>query len=275
VIPAATPITIAFNQAVDPNSITTSFSDENNVATPFMTSVTTTTNVVSINVTGMQPGSRYNMAFHAGSAQNQDANGQFDITAPLFVGQSGPLAVSSIKKNGANGLYVTFNQAIGPGHGATISGGTGFSCTAYYENVSLNGGAAGVYPGEWPTGAPAATSCASYGININSTTYVAPVNDITTLRGYENGLLPGMTTTQSTLPTVATGYAKTWYIDFAAGAGCPAAVVTSPGCPSAAYGNTGEVVHFVFSHQQFASGQPTFHTVTGDAIPDTLSGMIM
>jgi carboxypeptidase family protein/Big-like domain-containing protein len=280
VIPINGPISIAFNQAIDPNTLRTQFLDADGklMATTAMASVNL--NNVSITPSAALPaGKRYNLVLHAVAATSAgtlgSTNAQLDVTAPFF---SAPPAgapitviansvVTSSPAGGAAGpVVVTFelSEPIGVGFGQNAA----LPCVAFYEvgganAPGFNGDATTVFQGDWKT-----TASSSPPTNLVCRQPVGatgqPQIDVTPLTPIE-------TTTTTTNPTVVTGFTARFSITIAQApttmnAG-PCKIGLAAPLPGCAIPGTGTKVHLIFSRQDSTT---TVKRVNGTTVPDNI-----
>jgi hypothetical protein len=241
------PITIAFNQAIDVNSVRVSFQNGDGTTSNIMAMSQANTNLLTITPSmGFTAGSRYNLLLHVSSAtSSSSAARQINTAAPFFIAQSAPLAISSAIMNATTKLLtITFNQAIGFGSGT----GSATDCVAWYEGqVTLDNGM-NMYAGEWPSGGGAAA--------IQCPPKDAPVGglDVTLLTPLEMAVPP------------LTGFSTVWTAQPDDGSpynGCDGAITQPFTCRKAVVTDT---VHLVFSRVKPSAG--TIHLVGGAPAPD-------
>jgi hypothetical protein len=149
-VPASGPITIAFNQAIDPATvradITTEFFGQ------YEAMATATGNLLSVGFSmPLAAGSRYNLILHVDSAYNDQAK-ELDVAAPFFVPQAQGTAVTVTNASrqdpaNPNDFIVLFSEPVGVGFGSTAAVG----CVVFYES-NLDGDLNTISPGEWSGG---------------------------------------------------------------------------------------------------------------------------
>ncbi|HEY2749072.1 MAG TPA: hypothetical protein VGL86_30840, partial [Polyangia bacterium] len=281
-IPINGPITIAFNQAIDSDSLRTEFLDENGALMSTTAMATVTLNEVSITPSvPLAAGKRFNLILHAVAATTAGTLGggaQLDVTAPFF---SQPPAgapitviansVQTIQPAGGTGnITVQFelSEPIGVGGGNAAA----LDCVAFYEIGSMglpgfNNDGTTVFQGDWKTisssnSPPTNLVCHQA---VGAAIAGAPEIDVTALSSLE-------TTTPTTNPTVVTGFSSRFSIAIAvaptaSNAGpCKQSVPagTLPGC---AIPGTGTKVHLIFSRQDSTA---TVKKVDGTTVPDNI-----
>lgn len=161
-VPPNGPLTVAFNQAIDPGTVRVQFLAEDGFTPiPAQPVVTVSTNLLSITPSqALVAGARYNVLLHADAALSAGVNDiagttEFNRLAPFFVQQAAgvkpEINVNNITKATNGGIVsVTFtlNEPIGIGQGAAFP----IDCVAFYEGVNLDNGDPALYPGEWSAG---------------------------------------------------------------------------------------------------------------------------
>ncbi|HEY1586415.1 MAG TPA: carboxypeptidase regulatory-like domain-containing protein, partial [Polyangia bacterium] len=224
-IPINGPITIAFNQAIDPSSLRTEFLDENGALTSTMAMSTVTLNELSITPSvPFAAGKRYNLILHAVAATTAGTLGggaQLDATAPFF---SQPPAgapitviansVTTVQPPGGTGtITVQFelSEPIGLGNG--LNGV--LDCVAFYEIGSMgvpgfNNDGTTVFQGDWKTISTSNSPPTNLVCHQPVAAGVAGEAeiDVTALTSLE-------TTTPTTNPTVVTGFSSRFSIAIA------------------------------------------------------------
>jgi hypothetical protein len=200
-IPAAGPITVTFNQAVDPPSVRAVINLEDGVTpAPVQPQATVTGNVVTLSfATPLAAGARFNLDLHAIAARAtsvNDVQAELNVqSAPFFTepasGTPASVVGTSVTKtiDTSNNVVVTFrtSEPIGLGRGVTNP----ISCIAFYENVNLDNGDPASYPGEYNNGGQSLT-CWAQGVPL-------PPMDITAIRPIEQA-------------PVITGFATKWSV---------------------------------------------------------------
>lgn len=277
-IPINGPITIAFNQAIDPASLRAQFLDADG---KLMT--TTAMAAVSLNQVSITPsvplpaGKRFNLILHAIAATTAGTNGgsaQLDVTAPFFSEppSGAPITVvaSSVSTanppSGTGYITVTFelSEPIGLGYGLNNT----LDCVAFYE---IGGAGAGgfnndpntVFQGDWKT-----TANSSPPANLVCHQPVGAVGEpeinVTTLTPLES-------TNTMTNPTILTGFTSRFSINIGyaptnvnAGA-CKIVTLNMPGTCTAP--GSGTKVHLIFSRQDSTT---TVKRVNGVTVPDNI-----
>jgi Carboxypeptidase regulatory-like domain/Bacterial Ig-like domain len=254
-VPAAGPINIEFNQAIDPKTVRAQFYQEDvtQLAAVQPGTMVLTNILVLTPMTALSPGTRYNVLIHAQSlnAQNQQnlgAGAQFDTVTPMFVGQAAGVTPAiattpapSRDPNNPSVLNFWFNEPVGLGQASQV----GISCIAFYEQ-NLDNGMASFYPGEYGSGP---LSCPSqFQVPPNGPPYAV---DITAIRPVEQ-----------TGGGIITGFTNHWQVTVGQGAsgfGCnPQFALTS--CIGVQSGNK---AHLVFNHTQPGV---TIRRVTGEPL---------
>jgi hypothetical protein len=208
-VPPGGPITVEFNQAVNPQSVRAVFYDEDGVSpAPSQPTITVTTNLLTITPQAPLPaGNRFNMDLHATSALaalQTDVQAEVNIQfVPFFTAppaNSSPQISGTPSKttDGANNVIVTFqlSEPIGLGQGRTGA----ISCVAFYENINLDNGAPTAYPGEYNNNGQSLT-CWAQGSPL-------PAMDITAIRPVEVApVTTGFTTRyQVTVDNITAGF---------------------------------------------------------------------
>jgi hypothetical protein len=275
-IPINGPITIAFNQAIDPNSLRAEFLD----ADGKINSVQPMAPTVSLNVVSLSPanpmsaGKRFNLILHAVAATTA---GTVDVTAPFFTqppaGAPITVVANSVVTNqpasGTGPITVTFelSEPIGIGYGNAAA----LDCVAFYEVGGAN--APGfdndpnvVFQGDWKTPAnstpPGNLVCRQ---PVGAGVVGAPEINVTLLSSLE-------TATPTTNPTVVTGFSSKFSITIAmaptASNAGPCKQMTPPGTlPGCAIPGVGTKVHLIFSRQDSTT---TVKRVDGTTAPDNI-----
>lgn len=282
VIPINGPITIAFNQAIDPASLRTEFLDADGKL--MATTAMATVNLNDVSITPSVPlaaGKRFNLILHAVAATTAGTAGgaaQLDATAPFF---SQPPAgapitvvansVTTVQPAGGTGaITVQFelSEPVGVGNG---NNGV-LDCVAFYEIGSMglpgfNNDGTTVFQGDWKTISSSNAPPTNLVCHVAAAAGVAgvPEMNVTALSSLE-------TTTASTNPTVVTGFSSKFSIAIAmaptaSNAGpCKQSVPagTLPGC---AIPGSGTKVHLIFSRQDSST---TVKKVDGTTVPDNI-----
>ena len=151
-VPASGPITVAFNQAIDPASVRVQLLTEFGAAAQAMPMPTVTGNLLSIAFSQpLDAGTRYNLSLHA-NATYRDQSKELDVTAPFFVPQAQGTGVSITNASrqdpdNPNDYIVMFSEPVGIGYGSVGS----VFCVVFYE-ANLDGDLNTSSPGEWSGG---------------------------------------------------------------------------------------------------------------------------
>jgi hypothetical protein len=250
--PPAGPITITFNQALDPNSVRVFLTNEDGLrqGVPDL-NATVNLNVLTLTpAMGLTPGARYNLHLRVVAAGQPELNAGKELTrvVPLFTTPTTPVSIVSMRiTDAASGQgIITFSEPVGPGLG--YGPGATFSCIAFWEMELGLGGE--IYQGEWTT---MVSSLRCPFQNPIVAPISGPSNDVTRIESMEN-------TGQG---TAATGFSTKWR--FYGGGGCPSNPPPSA-CPVPQSNTT--TAHLVFSR---LPPQYTFRRVTGQALQDNLS----
>ncbi|HWE27117.1 MAG TPA: carboxypeptidase regulatory-like domain-containing protein [Polyangia bacterium] len=283
-IPINGPITIAFNQAIDPNSLRTQFLD----ADGKLNAVQPMTPTVSLNLVTLSPanpmsaGKRFNLILHAVAATTAGTvapgtSSELDVTAPFFTQppSGAPITVvaNSVATNqpvsGTGLITVTFelSEPIGVGYG---NNGV-LGCVAFYDVGGAN--APGfdndpnvVFQGDWKSPAnsspPGNLVCRQ---TVGAGIVGAPEIDVTAMAPLESN-------NAMTNPTVVTGFSAKFSINIAmaptASNAGPCKQMSPPGTlPGCAIPGTGTKVHLIFSRQDSTT---TVKRVDGTTVPDTI-----
>jgi carboxypeptidase family protein/Big-like domain-containing protein len=225
------PITISFNQSVNPSTIRATLFNEDGTLAPIQMTATVATNLVTLTPTAqLTAATRYNMALHVDRADQtggQTSRREINLTAPLFaapVGGATLQIVAGSPKRSADGFSFTFqfSEPVGIGFGSSA----GVSCVAYYEGINLDG-TPSLSPGEWNNGV--GETCPN------------PALDLTAIAPLENAV--------ANMPV--TGFSSRWRITFddAGNGACSPGVTKATGC---VVPTSGTLVHFIFD--KIASG---------------------
>jgi hypothetical protein len=254
------PITVAFNQAINPSTIRAQFYTENNVIATVQPTVTVQTNLVTITPTMALPaGVRFNLTLHADALAATSS--EVNAAAPFWVAQPAGVNVTvvnmtgKIEQSGVNNNIVTFtlNEAIGLGRG--LSGAIG--CVAFFESpVNFDAAADpnAPYQGEYGNGDIAKLTCP--GINPVASPPPVDVTAITPLEIPFSGI-------------GATGFSTRWSITL--GNPSTATAGLANGCQSTVICSqpvVGSKVHLVFSKQGIGS---TVRRVSGQPLDDKMT----
>jgi hypothetical protein len=247
------PITIAFNQAIDVNSVRVSFQNGDATTSNIMAMTQANTNLLTITPSmGFTAGARYNLLLHVASAtSSSSAARQINTSAPFFIAQSAPLAISSaiLTTNSTSmvkTLTITFNQAIGFGSGTSSAQ----TCITWYEGMTNLDNGMRMYAGEWPSGGAAAIQCPPKDAPINGL-------DVTLLTPSELAVPP------------VTGFSTVWTAEVDDGTpygGCDSGIGTPPYSFTCVKTPVGDTVHLQFSRVKPSLG--TIHLVGGAPAPD-------
>jgi len=279
-IPINGPITIAFNQAIDPSSLRAEFLD----ADGKLNGVQPMAPTVSLNVVSLSPanpmsaGKRFNLILHAVAATTAGTVGgsaQLDVTAPFFTAppNGAPITVvaNSVVTNqppsGTGAITVTFelSEPIGVGNGNNAA----LDCVAFYEVGGANAPGFNndpnvVFQGDWKSPAnssPPANLVCRQPVGVVG----GPQINVTALSSLE-------TATTTTNPTVVTGFSSRYSITIAMAptamnAG-PCKQLSPPGTlPGCAIPGSGTKVHLIFSRQDSTT---TVKRVNGTTAPDNI-----
>ncbi|HEY1587704.1 MAG TPA: carboxypeptidase regulatory-like domain-containing protein [Polyangia bacterium] len=281
-VPINGPITIAFNQAIDPSSLRAEFLDADgklNAVQPMAPTVSL--NVVSLSPANpMSAGKRFNLILHAVAATTAGTVGgaaQLDVTAPFFTEppSGAPITVvaNSVVTNqppsGTGAITVTFelSEPVGVGFG---NNGT-LVCVAFYEIGGANAPGFDVDPnvvfqGDWKSPAnsspPANLVCRQ---TVGAGIVGAPEMDVTALTSLESA-------NTMTSPTVVTGFSSKFQISIAMAptmshAGPCKQQTMPPMLPGCAIPGSGTKVHLIFSRQDSTT---TVKRVNGTTAPDNI-----
>ena len=282
VIPINGPITIAFNQAIDPASLRTEFLDADGKQTSTMAMATVNLNQVAITPSvPLNAGKRYNLILHAVAATTAGTAGggaQLDATAPFFsqppAGAPITVVANSVQTiqpaGGTGAITVQFELSEPIGVGGGLNGA--LDCVAFYEIGSMglpgfNNDGTTVFQGDWKTisssNAPPTNLVCHQAVGAGVAG--APEIDVTALSSLE-------TNTAGTNTTVVTGFSSKFSITIAMAptamnAGpCKQSVPagTLPGC---AIPGSGTKVHLIFSRQDSST---TVKRVDGTTVPDNI-----
>jgi hypothetical protein len=276
------PITVAFNQAVNPSSVRAQLLDIDGKVLTNAANVAQSLNVLSI--TPAQPllaGKRYNLMLHAtaatGAGSVPSAGSQVDITAPFFT-QSPPgsridvvpgTVLTSFPPSNNGPITVTFelNQPIGVGFGNTNT----LDCVAFYDvggagSPGFNNSPTVVFQGDWKT---TTTSSPPANVVCHMPPGVAgnPGMNVTLLTPIESN-------NASTNQTVITGFTPRFSVTIGQapqnGNFGPCMVVSpAPGqLPGCTPPGKGTVIHLVFSRQDPST---TVKHVDGTTVGDDIA----
>jgi hypothetical protein len=250
------PITITFNQAIDPATLRATFLNDDGSISTVQASATPQSNLVSI--TPSMPfaaGARMNLQIHAATPSGFE----YDMTAPFWVMPpsgskpatvvSGALAPRIDPNSPPTTLVFELSEPIGLGRGASGA----LNCVAYYEGANFDNNN-GPFPGNWTvngqTGVPSALTCnypAGTGAALN-VTQIVPLETPVAGVGY-------------------TGFASRWRVQYDIPApstgGCSSALVMTP-CQRPA---SGTKIHLVFSKLDPNS---TVRRVSGQPVDDSV-----
>jgi hypothetical protein len=248
-IPANGPITITFNQAINPATVRVRFTDDQDKPSPIQPTAVippNTGNLLSISPSvPFTAGARYNLQLHADALGVADTTArELNRTSPFFVPAAATTITGTAKLDTTPGnslLTVTLSEPVGLGSGNT----QGATCVAFYDPPVSFDGLPDVYQGEFDPD-PNKLSCPIFNPPLAS-----PQVDVTGIQSLETGIF--------------TGFSARWLIhlgDYAANSlanGCkgPATACVQP--------ISGNKLHFVFSKQ--AAGN-TFRRVNGTPADD-------
>jgi hypothetical protein len=251
IVPVAGPITVAFNQAINPDSVRASFFTEDGKQSSIVATPSVSTNLLTITPsTALPSGQRFNLSLHAIAAQPfQGSSGEFDAIAPFFTAPtgSGPSTVTTgvaaphIDVNRPpTTLVFTLDEPIGQGRG--IAGPV--DCVAFYENIQFDNDANTAFMGEYDaSGNPASMVCTSSPGPALNVTRISPVGE---------GLYG-----------VVTGFTTKWAVQYDS----PGAGGCSPLVASCTKPTSGTRIHLVFSKLDPSS---TVRRVSGEAVSDQI-----
>ena len=282
-IPINGPITIAFNQAIDPSSLRAEFLD----ADGKINSVQPMAPTVSLNVVSLSPanpmsaGKRFNLVLHAVAATTAGTVGpgtaaELNVTAPFFTAPPNGAPITVVANSvvttvptGTAPITVTFelSEPIGVGFG---NNGV-LDCVAFYEVGGANAPGFNndpnvVFQGDWKAPAnstpPGNLVCRQA---VGTGVVGAPQINVTTLTSLE-------TATPTTNPTVITGFSSKFQISIAmapttANAGPCKQIGGTPTFPGCAIPGSGTKVHLIFSRQDSTT---TVKRVNGTTAPDNV-----
>lgn len=156
------PITVTFNQAINPASVRAIVYNDAGQLPPMVTPQwTTVANVVTISFSSGKPldaGTRYNLQLHAQSLSDQAKD--YTQLAPFFTQLADKNAMVTIS-NGShfdtqnqNDYVVVFSEPVGIGFGSAAN----VACTVFYE-ADLDGNSQVTSPGEWNPNGNSALKC--------------------------------------------------------------------------------------------------------------------
>ncbi len=259
-VAVSAPVTMAFNEAIDRNTIRAPVLDEFGNLASVQVTATLGTNLLTLSPVGTWGvGTRYNIVLHVDaldqSAQD-NANREIDTTFPVFAAPpSGTTpTVSSVKlttQGVVQSFIVTFSEPIGIGYGSTSS----VSCAVFYEGVTL-GNTTTAFPGEW-RGSDAATACpGAAGTAELDVTRMTPLES-------QAAHMP------------ITGFSSRWQVVFDDGStgGCQAGLTKGTTCTVPTAGTT--KVHFVFSKAINTGSTTTGSVKRADGTPVPDNGMLV
>jgi len=247
--PPAGPITVSFNQALDPNSVRVFLTNEDG-ARQGVPDLNATVNLNVLTLTpamGLTPGARYNLNLRVVAAGQPELNVSKEYTkvVPVFTTPTTPVSIVSMRITDAvsgQGV-IQFSEPVGPGVGYLP--GSAFTCITFWEMELGLGGE--IYQGEWTT-MISSLRCAYQNPIVAPTP--GPAGDVTRIDSME-----------TTAGAQATGFSTKW--KFYGGSGCP---VGATNCPVAQANST--TAHLVFSR---LPPNLTFRRVTGQALQDNLA----
>jgi hypothetical protein len=249
VVPTDKPVSITFNQAVDPKTLRAQLLDENGAALGNMTPTFVAGNIVQLAPpSAFGAGKRYNLVLHADPLSLAGNLGApYNVTAPFFTAGSATLSVTATLTTlpvtgspypaAGKVVVLTFSEPVGLGKGlATI-----LPCVGWYESIDLDNSSGTIsYQGEYAT---TLQKCPDPAVPIGF--------DVTKLNPNEPNPSPSIP---------LTGFASKWWAqvdDATVTGGCKtgtAVACTRPG--------TGTIMHLIFSHLDSSqtvtrpSGQP-------------------
>ena len=255
-IGVAGPITVTFNQAIDPASLRATFLTDDGSASTVRATATAQSNLVSISpASPFTPGARMNLQLHAATS----GGFEYDATAPFWVAPpagarpetvvTGALAPRVDPALPPSTLVFDLSEPIGLGRGASGA----LNCVAYYEGADFDN-QNGPFPGNWTvdgqTGVPSALSCrypAGSGAALN-VTQIVPMEPPVTGIG-------------------RTGFSSRWSVQYdiprPSTGGCSSALMSTD-CQRPASGTR---IHLVFSNLDPSS---TVRTAGGQPVDDSI-----
>ncbi len=278
-VPINGPINVAFNQAIDPNSLRADFLDADGKPMATTAMATVSLNDVSISPSAPLPaGKRFNLILHAVAATTAGTVGgsaEVDVTAPFFseppAGAPITVVANSVVTNSpaSGNITVTFelSEPIGVGIGSVAA----LDCVAFYEVGGMNAPGFNndpqtVFQGDWksPTNSTPPTNLVCRQ-PVGAGLVGAPEIDVTALSSLENG-------TPTTTPTLITGFSSKFSISIAvaptAGNAGPCKQLSPAGTlPGCAIPGVGTKVHLIFSRQDSTM---TVKRVDGTTVPDNI-----
>jgi hypothetical protein len=236
VVPVGQPISVTFNQAVDPKSLRAQLLDENGVSLGNMTATFAAGNIVSLApASPFTAAKRYNLVLAASPANR--ATGSFSATAPFFTAGPAALTVTaaivaapmSPMPTVGRVVQLTFSEAVGLGRG---TGAVALTCVAWYEGIDLdNSGGTVSYQGEYGTPlqtCPNAVNPPVGGLDVTRIVSMEPTTGMP-MTGFANKWWVQLDDVTVTPSTTMTGCKNT-----------VAAACTKPA--------SGTMVHLIFSH---------------------------
>lgn len=173
-VPAPGPITVAFNQAVNANSVRAYLYNESGSLAQATAMATVNGSLVSIGFSKpLDPGNRYNLAFHANGAY-ADQTKEYNVTAPFFVAAAMGTGVtlqpqSRIDPNKPDEYILQFSEPIGVGNGSSAP----LPCVVYYE-ADLDGNPQIYSPGEWNSGGNSFLKCEAQFTSAHAGLFLTP-----------------------------------------------------------------------------------------------------
>lgn len=254
VVPAGGPISVVFNQAINPATVRAQLQTELGQLAPVQPMATAQLNSLTITpAMALTPGQRYNLVLHVDAARATRTQTEFNVVAPFFVAQNAGVNVTATGKLESPSptdlvLRVTFNEPVGVGSGTSAPR----SCIAFYESpVELDGvtNPNAPFPGEWGNGDVGRLACFAGGSTL----------DITAM-------------TPAGEAAVVTGFVTQWIVRL----GVPGGSAGTNGCksiPPPAITNciqpgSGHRVHLIFSKQPVGA---TFRRVSGQPLDDRIT----
>jgi hypothetical protein len=275
-IPINGPINVAFNQAIDPNSLRVQFLDAagNLLATTAMAAVSL--NDISITPSAPLPaGKRFNLILHAVAATAAGTVGgaaQLDVTAPFFTTPPAGAPITVVANSvatsspAAGNIVVSFelSEPIGVGFGSLAA----LDCVAFYEIGGVNAPGFGVDPqtvfqGDWKS---TATSSPPTNLVCHSALGAVgqPEIDVTAITPLESA-------NAGTSPTVVTGFSSKFSINIGiapamSNAG-PCKIITVGAAGTCTPPGAGTKIHLIFSRQDSTT---TVKRVNGTTVPDNI-----
>jgi hypothetical protein len=252
-VPPNGPLTIVFNQAIDPKTVRAQFYNEDGLTlSPAQPMATVTTNVLTMTPNqALVAAARYDVLLHVDALLSGGSSTEYNTLAPFFVEQASGVtptvnmgSISRTVNGGTQTVTFTLNEPIGLGQGNTNA----IDCVAFYEGVNLDNGDPAFYPGEWSATA-GALKCVSQA-------NPPPLFDATILRPIEQAPFTGFASKFSITINNIPGQPTTTN----SGACSPLAPPASCAGPQ-----MGKTIHLVFS--KLAAGA-TIRRTNGQPVVD-------